>query len=56
MRWRTNSAKGDVGTVVVTLGTTAVGAVDSSARNICDYANVTGSGCTWMRRMAGISS
>ena len=48
--------KGDVGTVVVTLGTTAIGAVGSVAGDPGAARNGMGSGCMWTRRMADISS
>ena len=47
--------KGDVGTVVVTLGTTAIGAVDPLDRRFSSCGRSMGSGCMWMRPMAAIS-
>jgi tyrosine decarboxylase / aspartate 1-decarboxylase len=49
-----NCAKGDVGTVVVTLGTTAIGAVDPLDQ-ILALRERTASEFMWMRPMAAIS-
>ena len=46
--------KGDVGTVVATLGTTAMGAVDP-LDEILALRSDMGSGCMWTRLMAAIS-
>ena len=47
--------KGDVGTVVATLGTTAMGAVDPLEEILALRQALQLRGCMWMRRMAGTS-